>query len=865
MAGYPRWVDDPGTYLSQAWSFQYERALSPYSYFYDHAPAGWMQLGLWSMLTDGFGRHATAIGFGNECMLIAKVVSAGLLYVLGRRLGISRPGAAAVVLLFGLCPLELVYSRWTFLDNLVTPWLLLAFVLAYSPRRSIAAATGAAMSFAMAALTKETALILLPAFVWAVAQNLDRRNRSQVIAVAAFCGCLLMALYPLYALYKGELLPAPDRNSLLGTAQWQLLQRQSSGSLLDPHSGTAATFAGWLRFDRILLLSGAGRDPVRVLRPAAAAGRARPGHRLARAAARRLPAVHARADAAAVERAARRRCAGAGGRQRAAVRPAPARSPAGGPAGPGPSCALSWSMVAAVALGATVASWAPSLRQMTSVTAEPPLRSAERWVADNVPRNKVLVVHDAIWTDLVQKYGYQPRPIIVYKLDTDPAVRASLHRIDYLVLPNWYYQTPDGESKYPTVMEARKHAVPVAQLRPRRRRRDHLPGQRPVAAAMRRPDRPRRGARRAGRGLLGCAQQPDRTLHPDPPAVTYRPLTHPFQGATLAVDPDSEAARYERAHGAGWLAPIAEQPQARWINSPQDLDTLPALLARRPGPARAAGPGGLLGAEPRLLEAQAGSPDAGGVPGLDPLDDRPARLHPGRRHPRTRRRARRLLRRGPGPGPGAGRAAAVRRRPVRLHRRRARPLEVDRRDRRAAARVRHRRRGRLRRQRVQPADHRRQHRLGPGAVRPRRQAAVRGRRVPQRDRPAAGRAGRRPPSGATRRTRPSAWPRPRTRARRASTPCSGSSDRGSPTASAAARSPTSSRPARPGSSSSTAPTCGRPRAAPPSRPPPHRRPRRRWGERRPTGRDMAGHVPIRGRRDAGSGAGGGSADRDGYE
>jgi hypothetical protein len=192
-----------------------------------------MQLGLWSMLTDGFGRHATAIGFGNECMLIAKLVSAGLLYVLARRLGISRRGAAAVVLLFGLCPLELVYSRWTFLDNVVTPWLLLSFVLAYSPRRSIAAATGAAMSFAMAALSKETALILLPAFVWAIAQNLDRRNRSQVIVVAAFCGGLLMALYPLYALYKGELLPAQDRNSLLGTAQWQLLQRQSSGSLLD--------------------------------------------------------------------------------------------------------------------------------------------------------------------------------------------------------------------------------------------------------------------------------------------------------------------------------------------------------------------------------------------------------------------------------------------------------------------------------------------------------------------------------------------------------------------------------------------------------------------------------------------------------
>ena len=79
-------------------------------------------------------------------------------------------------------------------------------------------------------------------------------------------------------------------------------------------------------------------------------------------------------------------------------------------------------------------------------------------------------------------------------------------------------------------------------------------------------------------GGLGCTQQPDRALHPDPPAVTYRPLTHPFQDARLAVDPDSEAARYEQAHGAGWLQPIAEQPQARWINSPQDLDTLPELV-----------------------------------------------------------------------------------------------------------------------------------------------------------------------------------------------------------------------------------------------------------------------------------------------
>jgi hypothetical protein len=272
MWSFPRWVDDPGTYLSQAWSFQYRHALSPYSYIYDHAPAGWIQLSLWSMFTNGFNRYASAIGFGNECMLLAKLASCALLFALGRRLQFSRLGAAGAVLLFGLCPLELMYSRWTFLDNLVTPWLLLAFVLAASPRRSIAAATGAALSFAIAALTKETALVALPALVWAMAQNLDRRNRPQLIAVAGFSGLLLVAMYPLYALYKEELLEHAGRNSLLGTAKWQLIGRESSGSLLDPSSPTAHMVGQWLGIDRWLLLAGLVAIPVallaRRLRPA---------------------------------------------------------------------------------------------------------------------------------------------------------------------------------------------------------------------------------------------------------------------------------------------------------------------------------------------------------------------------------------------------------------------------------------------------------------------------------------------------------------------------------------------------------------------------------------------------------------------
>jgi len=465
MWSFPRWVDDPGTYLSQAWSFQYRHALSPYSYIYDHAPAGWIQLALWSMLTNGFNRYASAIGFGNECMLLAKLASCALLFALGRRLQFSRLGAAGAVLLFGLCPLELMYSRWTFLDNLVTPWLLLSFVLAASPRRSIAAATGAGLSFAMAALTKETALVALPALVWATAQNLDRRNRPQVITVAGFSGLLLMAMYPLYAIYKGELLEHPGLNSLLGTAKWQLVERESSGSLLDPHSPTAHMVGQWLGIDRWLLLAGLIAIPVALL-----ARRVRPAvlvlviQWLVLVRGGYVPFMHvvnlmpwsALVVAGAVE-------VVAGNRRLATFRPLASRWAPGGR--PVPHRRAVTTVLAGVCLAAVlVGSWTPTLRPMLQARQQPPLWSATQWLADNVPRDKVLVVHDSIWTDLVHQYGFDPQPIMVYKLDTDPAVRERLRRIDYLVVPNWYYATPTGATKYPTLAEARKHAVAVAQF-----------------------------------------------------------------------------------------------------------------------------------------------------------------------------------------------------------------------------------------------------------------------------------------------------------------------------------------------------------------------------------------------------------------
>jgi hypothetical protein len=126
--------------------------------------------------------------------------------------------------------------------------------------------------------------------------------------------------------------------------------------------------------------------------------------------------------------------------------------------------ALAAGLAAGCLAAVLIGSWIPTLRPMLEARQQPPLWSATQWLADNVPRDRVLVVHDSIWTDLVHHYGFDPQPIIVYKVDTDPAVRKKLRRIDYLVLPNWYYATPTGVTKYPTVTEAHKHAAAVAQF-----------------------------------------------------------------------------------------------------------------------------------------------------------------------------------------------------------------------------------------------------------------------------------------------------------------------------------------------------------------------------------------------------------------
>jgi hypothetical protein len=252
----PGLFDDEGTYDSEAWALLHHGTLSHYTYWYDHPPLGWMTLAGWFLLTLAYPLHLNLFDAGRTMMLGCTIVSAVLLYVLVRRLGARAWAAGLAVLLFGLAPLGMVWQRETLLDNIATPLLVGAFALALSPRQRLVAAVGAMSALALAILVKETSALLTPFVVWQIWQGTSAERRRITLCLSGTVGLLIVALYPTYALIKGELLPGRNHVSLTWALWWQLVERKGSGSLLDPHSGTRAAVDSWLHSDWPLLLGG---------------------------------------------------------------------------------------------------------------------------------------------------------------------------------------------------------------------------------------------------------------------------------------------------------------------------------------------------------------------------------------------------------------------------------------------------------------------------------------------------------------------------------------------------------------------------------------------------------------------------------
>ncbi|HEX4717387.1 MAG TPA: glycosyltransferase [Thermoleophilaceae bacterium] len=460
---WPNTQFDEGTYMSNAWAVHHG-ALAPYTYSYGHPPLGWLLIFAWSSARGLFAATSFSIDSGRELMLVVMLVSCALLFTLARRLGMTLVFAAVAVLLFTLSPVGLFYHRAVLLDNIAVMWALAAFVLVTSPHRRLWAYAASGACFALAVLSKETILVILPALLLAAVQNGDKRTRRYCWTLLGACFLLIGLSYPLYATLKGELLPGAGHVSLLGYAMVQLVSRQATGSLFDVHSQTHAIVEQWLRLDSWLLGAALVLSPIALVRRRTRAVTAafliqvlmvlRPGY---------LPNMYvlgllpfAALIVAGVGDALWRRAGQA--RSRANARTLQVAVAAAGAA-------------AALVL---VPHWSQTDADAMSQRLDQSGREAKQWLVHHIGRDKRLIVGDEFWLYMVQhgfdthpvKGGFFSRTLVVYwPLDYDPAVKkrypGGWRDFDYIVSTQAVRSTL---KLTPTTARALDHSRVIAQF-----------------------------------------------------------------------------------------------------------------------------------------------------------------------------------------------------------------------------------------------------------------------------------------------------------------------------------------------------------------------------------------------------------------
>lgn len=262
MFRFPYYESDEGTYMAQAWAVAENGALSHYTYWYDHAPIGWMQIALWAKLTGGFHTFGSTIDSGRVLMLLLQLGSTLLLYRIAKGLARSVTVASVASLLFALSAYGLHYHRRVLLDNFAAFWLLAAIAPLAGERVTLRRVWFSAFAMAMSVLSKEVTIVLLPVLVYMVIARTHRSHRWFATAGWIALAGSMISGYLLLAVLKHELLPAPTladgtkaHVSLIETLQYQA-GRGQDGGIRDLDSRFWTIAGDWARDEPALTIPG---------------------------------------------------------------------------------------------------------------------------------------------------------------------------------------------------------------------------------------------------------------------------------------------------------------------------------------------------------------------------------------------------------------------------------------------------------------------------------------------------------------------------------------------------------------------------------------------------------------------------------
>jgi hypothetical protein len=452
VTGSPARLDDEGTYVAQAYAITQWGELAHYTYWYDHPPAGWLQLAAWTAIT-GPELGGNAVAAGRYLMVIFAVITAALLWCLARRTGLSRWASVVAVVVYAVSPLAISLSRTVYLDNLAIAWLVAALVLICSPRHRLSAMFGAAMCFGVAVLTKETMLLFVPMVVWLLLTKTVPATRRYALAVFATVFAMVVSVYILMAVVRGELIPGPGHVSLWQGIKFQLWERADGGAITQAGSLKRHTLTEWLQLDPALpilavpvALAGLLVDRLRPFAVGLATLIAiivRPGYLPVPLIISALP-LTALLAAGTGEEALRFLL-----QSDPSTRPHRLRGPA--------------LAAGALVISIVVSLWLPTYHAVLQTDNDASMQQAQQWIARNVPKGDRLIVDDAIWVDLIRD-GRERRDVVWgYKVDSDEQVRAWAPKgwANY----DWIVSTASSRANVPNagvLTDAIAHAQPAA-------------------------------------------------------------------------------------------------------------------------------------------------------------------------------------------------------------------------------------------------------------------------------------------------------------------------------------------------------------------------------------------------------------------
>jgi len=468
LFNYPLYLGDEGIYLEQAWAVLREARLSPYTYIYDHAPAGWLVIAAWTvLLPKQFFTFGMALNSGRVLMLITHVISVFLLYETTRRLVGSRSAGLIAGVIFSLSPLALFYQRMLLLDNLMALWVLLALYLIVSNRDRVVTLMVSGLVFGVALLTKENAVFFSPVIGYLLYTSVRGKPFYRFGLVGwAFCAFSVVSAYPMYAWLKSELLPtgsilgsSPSEHvSLIGTLVWQM--SRSQGSIMDPNSlFWAFSIERWWPKDAALLVAGAGATAVNL------------GLGLADRSRRRGFLVASLMSLAYIIYLAR----GSVMLDFYVLPLLPFLAMNVGILFGKTLDALPWRILSVtilvLAIGIIAMVYIQGSQDHYTLNLVQVQAQQLQYIRQNVPAKAVMVIDDDLWVDLHESNGGEPvfpNANSHWKVAQDPAIRDKLlhndwRRIDYVVMSNKMYEVLKQNDET-LVLEAYQHSRPLARF-----------------------------------------------------------------------------------------------------------------------------------------------------------------------------------------------------------------------------------------------------------------------------------------------------------------------------------------------------------------------------------------------------------------